>query len=102
ENKEGEVAAGVALDVFGAVSLAGGIALWIWGPIHDKQCRGTCDIPEGFLTALVAGTPLLAAAAPGFLIPGIILTRIGTHKPEYPKRPVSRITAGPGGVRVSF
>jgi len=101
EDKEAKLSAGVVLDVLGGACLVGGSALLIGGIWADTH-GGSSEVGVGSFLAFFVGLPVLLVAAPAFLIPGIVLTKSGAQKPKYSRSSVSRVRAGPGGVRVSF
>jgi hypothetical protein len=98
-NKAAKLTVGVTLDVFGGLALAGGTAAFVGGLVAEANNHS--DVSGGIFVALFIGVPLLVVGN-GFLIPGIFLTRSGAQRPKYPLGQASRVTAGPGGVCVSF
>jgi hypothetical protein len=93
-NKAAEEQGGVVLITLGALFLAGGTAALIGAPIALADSK-----PGGsFLIAVIVGVPLLHLGG-ALLVPGVVLSKSGGHRPKYPPRPIS---VGPRGLRVSF
>jgi hypothetical protein len=97
-NKTAKLAVGVTLDILASPFLVFGTLATILGA-YSHAVGGGRDVDP--ILYVYIGVPVVLVGS-GILIPGIFLTRSGAHRPKYPQRPVSRVMAGPGGVRVSF